>query len=145
MFIGRLLVRLTEFLPIATKHSLKLTWRDVISGMLRMSHATEVMMLLKKNGGAAYQGLDFDDVQFVANREINARNPKWYEVFRNELSILTQIPVEDIDHDIANWASMTDSMKYVQLGNPENIIIVEEDAVVVFQNEVAALAPSAAI
>lgn len=145
MFIGRLLFRIMELLPIATKHSLKLTWRDVISGMLRMSYATEVMMLLKKNGGAAYQGLNFDDAQFVANREINARNPKWYDMFRNELSRLTQISVEIIDHDIAKWASMTDSMKYVQLGNPESIIIVEEDASLVFQNELAALASKAGI
>jgi len=144
IFIGRLLLRIREFMPIAIKYRLKLTWRDVISGMLRMTHATEVMMLLKKNGGAAYRGLNFDDVQLVANREINARNPKWYDMYRKELSRLTQIPIESIDHDIGKWASMTDAMKYVQLGNPENVIILEEDASVVFQDEVAALASNAA-
>jgi hypothetical protein len=109
-----------------------------------MTHATEVMMLLKKNGGAAYRGLNFDDAQLVANREINARNPKWYDMYRKELSRLTQIPIESIDHDIGKWASMTDAMKYVQLGNPENVIILEEDASVVFKDEVAVLASNAA-
>jgi len=134
-FIGRLLLRIAEFLPLAAKHQTLLTWREVISGMLRMSHVTEVMLALKKDAGPAYHYFDFEMPQFRANIAINQRRSNWYEEFLDELSRCTGKTTDELTHDIELWASMTDSMKYVQLGNPESIVIVEEHPDEIFQRE----------
>lgn len=126
-FIGRLLLRISEFLPLAVRYKRFFTWREMVSGLLRMTHVTEVMAALKKNAGLAYQVVNFDPVQMRANTEINERRPNWYDAFLCELSTISGKSIHELKSDIEKWASMTDSMKYVQLGNPESIIIVEED------------------
>lgn len=125
-FIGRLILRINEFLPLIVKRPMIVTWREIISGLLRMSHVTEVMFALKKNAGPKYRSIYFDQVQLKANIAINNRNPDWYFEFLLELSSHVGHPIEILKQDIKKWASMTDSMKYVQLGNPESIVIEDE-------------------
>lgn len=134
-FIGRLILRIAEFLPLAVRYKRIFTWREMISGLLRMTHVTEVMASLKKNAGSAYQGINFDPVQMRANTEINERRPTWYDAFLCELSAISGKSIRELKSDIEQWAAMTDSMKYVQLGNPESIIIVEEDTIKVLSEE----------
>lgn len=134
-FIGRLILRIAEFLPLAVKYKRIFTWREMVSGLLRMTHVTEVMASLKKNAGSAYQGINFDPVQMRANTEINERRPTWYDAFLCELSAISGKSIRELKSDIEKWAAMTDSMKYVQLGNPESIIIVEEDPIKVLSEE----------
>jgi hypothetical protein len=135
LFIGRLLFRMAEFLPLAVKFQSVFTWREFIAGMLRMTYVTEVIEALRTNGGKAYHGVDFDEATLRANVAINNRRPGWFETFVNELSSQTTQSTDVVKSDIGRWASMTDSMKYVQLGNPESIVIVEENATDVFQEE----------
>jgi hypothetical protein len=139
-FIGRLVFRIMKFLPVAVEHHPKFTWREMIAGMLRMSHVTEITGLLKKNGGAAYRGINYESAQLKANIAINERRSDWYEKFLGELSALVGKPIGELKRDIDLWCSMTDSMKYIQLGNPENVVIVKEDSAEVFQREIDALA-----
>lgn len=126
VFIGRLILRINEFLPHIVKCQPIVTWREIISGMLRMLHVTEVMIALKKNAGPKYRSINFGQAQMRANIGINNRNPDWYLEFLLELSSHVGHPIEILKQDIKKWVSMTDSMKYVQLGNPESIVIVEE-------------------
>lgn len=137
IFIGRLFLRIAQFLPLILKHQTVVCWRDFVSGMLRMMHVTEVLGALRKNAGPAYQGISFDPVQLRANSAINQGKPNWHKEFLDELSLLVKIPIENITQDIEKWAAMTDSMKYVQLGNPENIVIVEKDAQEILNEKVA--------
>lgn len=140
-FIGRLLYRIAEFMPLAVKVRPILTWREVISGMLRMTHVTEVMAALKKNAGLAYQGINFDAAQLSANTAINQRSPDWHEKFLDKLSVLTGKSIDHLKRDIEQWASITDSMKYIQLGNPESIVIIEKNAEEIFEKEASGLQP----
>lgn len=128
VFIGRLILRINEFLPHIVKCQPIVTWREIISGMLRMLHVTEVMIALKKNAGPKYRSINFGQAQMRANIGINNRNPDWYLEFLLELSSHIGHPIEILKQDIKKWASMTDSMKYVQLGNPESIVIEEESS-----------------
>jgi hypothetical protein len=91
-----------------------------------MSHVTEIMITLKKNAGPKYHKINFDKAQMSANIAINNRNPDWYLEFLRELSSSVGNSIEIVKQDIKKWASMTDSMKYVQLGNPERIVLVQE-------------------
>lgn len=138
IFIGRLMLRIAEFIPLAIKHLPFLSWRDVISGMLRMTHVTETMRALHRYAGRAYREINFDTAQMRANIAINQNQASWYSDFLDELAAQTEQPVDLVKRDIARFAALTDSMKYVQLGNPENIRIVEEDAVESYQREARA-------
>ena len=106
-----------------------------MSGMLRMTYVTEVLSALRKHAGAAYEHLDTSEIQLQANVAINQRQANWYKVVLNAVAKSTGQSVEAVKKHVEQWSSMTDSMKYVQLGHPESVVIVEEDAVTAFEEE----------
>ncbi|MGJ3702668.1 CHAT domain-containing protein [Variovorax sp. AFSI2.2] len=124
MFNARFLYRLEEFLPAAIEISPRLTWREVVSGMLRMSHCTDILFSMQKRLSLDRAGRD--KAQLEANMAINARRSDWYEAFLKELSKQCSWSVEALHTDISENFALTDAMKYVQVGNPENITIVKE-------------------
>jgi hypothetical protein len=133
MFIGRLLYRLSEYMPLAIKYRPVFTWREVVSGMSRMTHITEVVATLRQHAGRAYEHLDWSGIQLIANTVINQRRADWYDVVLRAIARVTGQSVDIVREDIQRWASMTDSMKYVQLGHPESVVVVEEDARELFE------------
>ncbi len=123
---ARILLRLQEFLPLAVKRWPLFTWRDFISGMLRMSHTVEVVDLLLHQSRIKLTKDERKAVQLRANIQINSRAESWYEDFLEILASNSLLSVERLRSEIANYAGLTDSMKYVQLGSPENIVLVAE-------------------
>ncbi len=126
IFIGRLIRRIFEFVPIALKLREILTWREVISGMLRMTYTSEVTRLLVKHGQLSIGEAARDRVQLAANTAINARRGDWYETYLQTLAHESNVSVGDLRNMVMHWASLTDAMKYVQLGSPENVIITAD-------------------
>lgn len=123
VFIGRLIFRIFEFVPMALKIREILTWREVISGMVRMSYTTEVTRLLVKYAKLPIAEASRGRIQLAANIAINNRSGDWYETYLENLAHETNMGVEDLHNLIMRWASLTDALKYVQLGSPENVII----------------------
>lgn len=123
LFLARLVLRIVEFIPIALKHRTMLTWREVISGMLRMSYTSEVRQQLIKQRLVKLDEEANARVQLVANTAINERLGNWFELFLDALSQESGIDQNDLQRLISTRASMVDSIKYVQLGSPENIVI----------------------
>lgn len=114
--------RLIGFIPAALSMTSLLTWRDVVSGMLRMSYTSEVTDLLERYAGNAGRGCLWR-VQLAANVAINARRADWRELYLGALSAESGVAVPELRRLEANWASLTDALKYIQLGSPENVII----------------------
>lgn len=123
-FVARLLLRIDQFIPAAADDRDVLTWREVVSGMLRMTHVTEIMLTLMRAGQVALAKADFDAIQMAANVAINARSADWFRIFVEEFACRTRLSVDDIRHRIRSYAALTESMKYMQLGAPENVRIV---------------------
>lgn len=134
-FIARLMLRIAEFIPQALELRLFLTWREVVSGMLRMTHVSDVLHTIDRHGGVKLKQDDFQAIQLKANMLINARSPDWYERFLEAYAHRTEQTTDQIKTRIALWSGLTESMKYVQLGSPENLIIVREAANAVFSRE----------
>ncbi len=44
VFVARLLWRLAEFVPIALGMRRSLTWREIMSGLIKMAHVTEILL-----------------------------------------------------------------------------------------------------
>jgi hypothetical protein len=123
-----MLLRLKEFLTIAVEARPLLTRREVVSGMLRMRHASEVVSLLKRRAGLQLDDTEAEAVQFAANTAINGREANWYESFLAKLSEFSGWSLDKLRFEVGRWAGLTDAMKYVQLGNPERIVIVNKPA-----------------
>lgn len=123
MFIARLIFRIFEFVPIALKVREILTWREVVSGMLRMSYTTELTRLLVRYGKLSISDTARDRIQLVANKAINARQGDWYEQYLKALASESRMDINNIRKMVVQWASITDSHKYIQLGSPENVVI----------------------
>lgn len=124
VFSGRMSLRLAQFVPEALKHRTLLTWREVVSGMLRMSHCTEVLRRLKHHARLSLSEDAFHDVLLAANVAINGRKAHWFDAFLNELATCSGRTLGSLKEDVERWAGMTEAMKHIQLGVPESIIIV---------------------
>jgi hypothetical protein len=126
MFNARLIFRLREFLPIATKVRPVLTWREVVSGMLRMTHTIEVLLQLEALRRVTVSEEQRWAVQLAANEAINSRDAMWHERFLSALARASGIAVDGLRGEIERYVGLTDAMKYVQLGCPENIVIISQ-------------------
>lgn len=127
MFNARMLYRLEAFLPVVLKSRPTVSWREIVSGMLRMSHATEIMDALMKHAGLKLSLQQWRQAQMRANVTINSNDPRWYEEFLATLAQVSSQTVEQLILEISRNAGFTDAMKYVQLGSPENIIFRRTD------------------
>ncbi len=126
VFNARMLFRLEMFVSESLNLYPRITWREVVSGMLRMVHMTEVLQKLCKHAGLGITQAERDSVQWIANVAINNRRANWYEASLNRLSEVSGRSVGWLENEIQRWAGLTDAMKYVHLGNPESVIIVRE-------------------
>jgi hypothetical protein len=62
----------------------------------------------------------------IANTAINNRQPDWFEQFVGALAEESGVNEAQMLALIARWGSLTDALKYVQLGSPENIVILPD-------------------
>jgi hypothetical protein len=124
VFSGRMSLRLAQFVPDALKYRTLLTWREVVSGMLRMSHCTEVLRRLTSHARLSLSEDEFHNVLLMANVAINSRKAHWFDAFLEELATCSGRTLGSLKEDVERWAGMTEAMKHIQLGAPESIIIV---------------------
>ena len=126
MFIARLIYRIIEFVPIALEIRVILTWREIVSGMLRMSYTSEITRLLIKYEKVSISEEARNRVQLAANTAINDRQSDWFETYVMVFANESNTEVEKLRNMVMRWASLTDAQKYVQLGSPENVVITKE-------------------
>lgn len=123
VMMARMLLRIDQFMPIARSLFPILNWRHVASGMLRMSHTVEAARALNAR---AHLGLSTDAlsrIQLNANEGINSWLPSWFDAWIEAIAKETSRSVDDIREVLERQVGITDAMKYVQLGNPERVII----------------------
>jgi len=126
ILIGRLILRIQEFLPAVLKHRSTLSWREVVSGLMRMSYVTEVMDILEREGKVRLLRKDRDSVQMTANVSINQRQQTWHEKFVSAYAAKAGMTVDQVREYIDKWAGLPEAITYLQLGAPENVILLEE-------------------
>ncbi|UXH77918.1 CHAT domain-containing protein [Roseateles amylovorans] len=123
LMLARTLYRLDAFLPFAVKIFPMLTWRHVVSGMLRMSHTTESARSLDKRAHLGLTEGAFRRIQLVANNTINSWNPAWHRKWIEAIAAEAQRTPGEIEALLVKHVGLTESMRYVQLGIPERIYI----------------------
>jgi hypothetical protein len=125
VFNARMILRLDGYIPAALKSRKHVTWREVVSGMLRMSYVIEAMDLLVTYGGINLSRESMSSIQFDTTNHISARRPGWFGVLVDRIAAESECSKEYVKDVLDQWCSLTDAMKYVQLGSPERIIITD--------------------
>lgn len=123
IMMARMLFRIDQFLPIAASLFPVLNWRHVVSGMLRMSHTVEASRALNAHAQLGLTEDALSRVQMTANVEINSWLPSWLDAWIDSLAKEASRSSDDIRRLLGQHVGITDAMKYVQLGNPERILI----------------------
>lgn len=123
VFLARLLHRIGEFVPLALKFREKLTWRELVSGLLKMSHATEIYRSLEFSGKITKE--EFFELHSKTNSDINYLCSDWMHRAADRLATLKKIPKPSAMALLTSEIDLTWAMMQVQLGNPEQIFIID--------------------
>ncbi|VVC84266.1 hypothetical protein [Sideroxydans sp. CL21] len=126
IFLCRLFFRIGEFVPTALRMKRRVSWREVVSGMTKMSHMTECLWYLSKQG--MLDPTSFDQLHFEANKDINDLNPNWFERCVERLAKRLGCPTEEAWKYLSEDVGLTDALMHVQLGNPELLWLVGTEA-----------------
>jgi hypothetical protein len=122
-FIARLLYRIAQFFPIALKRG-RVDWRGFLAGLLRMHHVSEITQeaIVRFNRGESA----FKAIQMTANLSINQEDPAWHEAVLEQMLRVLPAQWQAAHAGRHPLNQLTDAMKYVQLGHPERIQIVDD-------------------
>ena len=125
ILVARLIYRVEAFVPLITRHRPS-TWREVVSGFLRMSYVTDILHdQLSRNHITEDQ---YRRIHLNANEAINSSAPTWVDGLQRELAEATGQSDAEIKVLWAKRYQFVETMLFTQLGRPENIIILSDDA-----------------
>jgi len=124
VFVMRLLERIAVYLPLVLKRR-TYTWREIMTGLFRMSYVRDVMEGLRDRLSLITQE-QYESIHIEVNMLINTYEDKlWFEKFR---ALVAEAVGLDSDGIVKLWGEhfqFVESMLYVQLGRPENIVIAD--------------------
>lgn len=126
VFLARLIYRIGTFVPIALETRERVSWREVVSGMTKMSHVTECLRHLSKQ--ALLDRVEFEDLHAEINFDINSLNPNWFERLVEKLARNLNCSITEAKLHLSPKVGLTDALIHVQLGNPELIWLVGTEA-----------------
>lgn len=124
-FVIRLLTRVAVYLPIALK-SRPRTWREIISGLFKMSYVRDVLTTLRDDLHLITQD-QYAKIHTKANTLINTHEDvEWFERFKE--MIATEKNTDDlfVRKLLQENFQFVETMLMVQLGRPENIVITAD-------------------
>lgn len=125
ILVARLLYRVEAFLPLIAGHR-SCTWREIVSGFLRMSYTTDVLRDLTETRKFLTEE-QYHTIHMQANMDINSGEPAWLEGMQQR--VMEATGKSDIEIK-ALWSKnfqFVETMLFTQLGRPENIIIVSDE------------------
>ena len=126
IFIARLLVRVQYFLPIRIDEAGKsIRWSSFITGMLRLSYYNELLNFLNKKN--SFTPKTKQELTFLIDCYLDPLKDNWHNKIIKAVSDKLNISVEFLQECIKKEFIFSEVMKYIQMGNPESIIIVSEE------------------
>lgn len=121
MLIARFLFRLEAFLPALPG---AMNWTDVVTGMLRMSYATDLLFKFEELHGMTPGSLR--NVQMTANMAVTMNDPAWFEKVLEGIAKKTNEPLAKVTERWRDTCYFTETLRHVHLGSPEHIFVGPE-------------------
>jgi hypothetical protein len=123
VYIARLLIRMSIFLYIHLfKHGKSIRWSTFISGMTKQSYYTE--LIYKLQDCKIISEKQNQEVNFFVNMTLNPLQLDFHNKILDEISNKSNLTKKQLHDFIENNHNFAECLKYIQLGNPENIIIM---------------------
>jgi hypothetical protein len=140
-FVARLVLRISQFLPAASRaRGRVLNWNEVISGMLRMLFASEMLDALV--GPPDQEGTPRYDMQMAANTDINTYEEEdWFGNLIRAISVHRNEPLDKTASRARAVTARAEAIRYVQLGHPEAILIDDGEVLKRLDEAAKAAAP----
>ncbi|EJD6497857.1 hypothetical protein VCB84_000609 [Providencia rettgeri] len=124
VFMSRILFRLSKYLDSINKLGVDIiTWRDFISTFLKMSYSTDILRYFMRK--EMIKEKDFIHINTHVSMLINSYNETWFDFLCKSVSELNSVSIDDI-YDLISEKYFFETMNYIQIGRPENILIVLE-------------------
>ncbi|MFA6314445.1 MAG: CHAT domain-containing protein [Sterolibacterium sp.] len=126
IFLARLVFRIGEFVPLALNNRLRISWREVVAGMTKMLHVTEVLWHLAER--RMIDRAVYEELHMQANGDINNLDPAWFEKTTERLSQHLGCSLLQARKHLSDDVGLTDALAHVQLGHPEVLWLVGSEA-----------------
>ncbi|MEV4780489.1 CHAT domain-containing protein [Burkholderia sp. LMU1-1-1.1] len=124
VLVARILYRIDQFLMAAKEMQYEaISWRAMITGMLRMSYLTEVLYHFK-DVEKIINDEDWRVIHMEGSQGINHLNPNWYEDVLTSLAERTGLDIDALSEKITSDHPLMETMYYSQIGMPERLTIV---------------------
>lgn len=125
IFIARLLLRIKYYLPKRLDDvGISIRWSSVVTGMIRKTFYSELISMLQKKFGLD-AGLK-KNLNFSVGQNLDPLDNNWHEKIIEKISMQIGIPIDKLKNLIRTEFMMPECIKYIQLGNPELIVIAAE-------------------
>jgi hypothetical protein len=120
--MARFVYRIADFLPaVLSAKKRVLNWTEVVAGMLRMLYASEVLDGLV--GPPAPAESPRSKIQYAANMDINTSDEDWYDNLLDRIAKHQGDTRGRVNSKAKAVLARCEAIRYIQLGNPETILI----------------------
>lgn len=121
-FIGRLVYRLSDFLPAAlAARGEAIQWSEVVGGMLRMQLLADLLEPYLTGEILSQENCEY--IQTRGNIAINMRRSDWFEFIVGLTAECLSWSLDRVQEDFRTRVPGSDTIRYVQMGNPETVLI----------------------
>lgn len=121
IFLRRLMLRAIEFGELTNLSGLAVPWTNIVSGALRMQLVSDICRALESRGILTEsQGYD---IQFKGNQDLNPMRRDWLSRLAARCQKAAKIDTTQWEQLYPAILAASDVIRYVHLGNPENIIL----------------------
>lgn len=132
-FILRLLIRVQRYLPLRVKDEggVSVRWSSFVTGMTRRVFYTEFILFLKARyrlNQELINQLNFDTMTFL-----DPLRADWHDHIIDNISASVGVDSAQLKALIGNEFIFPESLKYLQIGNPESILVVAKNHIPVVE------------
>ncbi len=135
IFIARLLLRIKYYLPkhLSLDNGRSIRWSSFVTGMTRKTFYSELISNLKNKLQVSDE--TSSKLNFISGLNLDPLNPNWHENILLEMSNNLNISVDYLKKFIDEDFMMPECLKYIQLGNPELIVIATSSHIPLVYNQ----------
>jgi len=129
IFVARLLFRLNEYLPIVTNRlDSVVRWSSIMAGLQRMAYVTELREFLQRRNVFKPSKEEEKAMAIALNWPVVQGLSDWYERGLTLIANASNMKLADLAKLVEEHFNLPESCKYIQLGNPDQILIVSNQA-----------------
>ncbi len=90
-----------------------------------MELATDIIRAFRSKG--CFDDDTMSEIMLQTNMQLNPLNPSWYEGLLERILEACDAAPPDFEREIADVIAASDAIRYLHMGNPEAIIVADQN------------------